>query len=85
MNPPIFRPVVTDRRPIWQSNLLQTGPVLNVRPPSYRSKQSRTVSLYRCAVGRPVGSQGGCTVDMVMTERVRGHQHSRDPFQAGVQ
>ena len=49
------------------------------------SKQSRTVGLYRCAPGRPVGSWGVCTVDMAMTERVRGHQHSRDPSQAGVQ
>ena len=55
---------MTDRRPIWQSNLLQTGPVL-------------------IRVLRATGTV--YTVDMVMTERVRGHQHSRDPFQAGVQ
>ena len=85
MNLPKFRPVVKDHRQVWQSSLPQTGPVPNLRPPSYRSRQSRMVDPYHRARERPVDSQAVYTVGTVMTERVRGHQHSRGPFPAGVQ
>ena len=85
MNPPKFRPVVKGRHQVWQSNLLQTGPVPNLRPPSYRSKQSRMVGQYYCVSGQPVGSQAVYTADMVMMERVRDHRRSHGLFPAGVQ
>ena len=43
------------------------------------------VDPYRLASERPVGSRAVYIVGRAMTERVRGHQHSRGPYPAGVQ
>ena len=60
MNPPKSRPVVKDHHRVWQSSLPQTGPVPNLRPPSYRSRQSRMVDPYRRVSERPVSPDTRC-------------------------